>query len=55
MDFFNDLGKFSRLKTHLKKKKEKQTLIIKLHNYTVICWKFILMNTMIYQLLKEKR
>ena len=40
-----------------KKKKQKsknQMCTIQLRNYTMTCWKHILMNTMIYQMQKEK-
>ena len=47
---FDDLDKFNKLKSQKEKKKCKTQL----QNYMMICEESILMNTMSYQMLKEK-
>ena len=51
---FNELDKFSRLKSQIeKKKRKKQMCMIKLQSYIMTCQKHILMNNITYRMLKE--
>ena len=53
-NFFKDLDKRNRLKSQKQITKEKKLLcIIQLQNYIIISYKHILINTMIYQMLKK--
>ena len=49
-EFFNDFGKLTELKTQKEKKKKKPMCMIQFQNYIMTCWKYILINTMIYQM-----
>ena len=51
--FSNNLDKFSRLKPQKENAKKKKKCTIQLQSCIMTCQKYILMNTMIYQVLKE--